>query len=492
MPEQITQKYQELPLPLQGGAYKNISEEAVNTGFVGLVNMLPTEKDTYVIRSGLELFCDLGTGSRVDGLGFYPGAGLNGKVYAVSNGTIFGVDLDGTDTSLETGAMSAGTPVIFANQGNYFFMCNGGSTESVKYVEKATPETVSAIGGDAPKGATHCVILDSRLWLIDGSRMYWSGVDDFVTFAGLADSTTAIVSPDDISFLGLEGDHLILGGDDSIERFYTTGNVDFEVLRNSSLQVDDGIVAPYTMQKYRDEWYYLNEDNQIVTLAGTIPKVLSTPYDDVIGNLPGLDGAVAYIIRMKGHVLYVINFPIADRTIFFDITYSKTFQTDNAWGEFASWNLPGAKDEAWQGFTHLFVKKWQMHLVGDRSNGKIYKLKKDVYTDESVKFRTKLLTGHFNHGTPSLKQSEYLALGIKRGVGTYTDSPDMLLRWKDDNTTWGRLVDLEMGLTGETQPTKVLKPMGVYHQRQYELTTLIDGNVEFFGMNESVRLYGGK
>lgn len=93
------------------------------------INRIPVGDGTEIInihkRPGIELFLNFVTGARIDGAFWWPDKAVllvasNGKIFRVTTSTGDYTDITGADT------LAAGSPVVFATDGDHIVMANGG------------------------------------------------------------------------------------------------------------------------------------------------------------------------------------------------------------------------------------------------------------------------------------------------------------------------------------------------------------------------------
>jgi len=86
-------------------------------------------------------------------------------------------------------------------------------------------------------------------------------------------------NPDKVNGIAAIGNELAVFGDNSIEFFYNSGNVDFPFERNSGVSQDIGLKGRYSIQRIRNKLYFLGADGSsegtVFVLNGYIPEPLS-------------------------------------------------------------------------------------------------------------------------------------------------------------------------------------------------------------------------
>ena len=109
-------------------------------------------------------------------------------------------------------------------------------------------------------------------------------------------------------------------------------------------------------------------------------------------------------------------------------------------------------------------------LLGDKASGLIYETGRSFFQDNGTNIRTVRRTGQITHGTLHSKQSNKLALRVKRGVGTIDEpSPNFLVRWRDNYGGWSSDKYISLGGQTDTYTVSNLFRLGTYKTRQYEI-----------------------
>ncbi len=114
------------------------------------------------------------------------------------------------------------------------------------------------------------------------------------------------------------------------------------------------------------------------------------------------------------------------------------------------------------------------HLVGDRNNGNIYELSKDVYTDNGNYIKRLRV---FTHLIDELKQIKYsrLQLLLESGVGLQSgqgSDPLISLRIsKDGARTYGDSYSTSMGAVGKYQTEVNWRRLGISQITTFEVST---------------------
>jgi len=464
-------------LPINQPVYSNIDP-------VSLSNKTPERHNTYrneagaiVKRPGYVEYEDTGTKNSIDGIYNWFNQGLlivvsNGNVYKKSQRTSFtGL------TTLGTGLFELGVRVIFANFGDTLYAANGG--DIIKII---TTSASALTDPDIPTNVTHVAFFDTYLLANKGDtgEMHFSDVGAPETWSG--NYITAEQSPDDLIAIHSRWAEIGLFGSEMIEMWYNDGETPF-VPRNAVISI--GCLAPYTIQWIRGFFYWLNENREIVRSTGQSYDVLSDPIRQTLREPKEISNAIADHVTVKNEDWYVLTLPnYGDNglTLVFDLR-------KNEWqGTWSSWDPNDSTQKRFRGNCYLYVPDWNLHILGDHFNGKLYSMKSDVQTDAGEILKASWLTGNIDHDTELRKRSYKIRFRVLRGEGGNT-TPVLMLRWRDDgNKAWSNTKYIDLGKTGETDFFVSLRRLGMYRSRQYELSLTDDVPIAIADAEELVEI----
>lgn len=424
-------------------------------------------------RLGLTLFSDLGTSLPVDGLYWWDAKGV---AIAVSGGRIFKISSsDGNMTDVTGDELSVIGHATFADNGTYLVIASGG--RMVTYDNSTT--TALMADADAPTAVTHLGFLDRYILAnsANTSRFYWSDVN-----APLNWTSTSFANPeskpDIILSLNVGWREITLFGRESVEVWYNDGTNPFSRLEGA--YIERGCAAAYSVANAGGVWMWLDNERRVTMLEGRSPRLVSGPYDGMIRNVASVSDAYANFISIGGHAFYLLTFPSVDMTVAYDLT-------TGSWAEWGYWDSTVGQHKAWLGKSHCYATRWQYHLVGDRTTGKIYRLDPSSFLDGGSPIRTVLRTGQITHGTLADKISSELIIRCKRGVGGVgDDEPCAEIRWRNDGKDWTEIKRVGLGKIGDREIVRRLHRLGMYRTRQYEVIHSADTELIVSDLEETV------
>ena len=315
-------------------------------------------------------------------------------------------------------------------------------------------------------------------------------------------------APDDLVTLIVDHREIYLLGETSSEVWVDQGTSPFPFQRIPGTSTQHGIAAAFSVARLGNSFAYLSKNNrgtaQIVQMNGYIPQRIST--HAVENSLTGYDisDAVAWTYQLEGHEVYVISFPSIQLTWCYDIAsgmWHKWLYTNNL-GQYE--RCRGNCAAVFQGYV----------LVGDYSNGKIYHLDKNVYTDDGQfvkrlrraphlvsdlqrqyfeELQIQFQPGVGTTGVSSLTNNDYLGniyiiapegtltigpyetyiIGIAESITpqTATTFPQAMLRWSSDGgSTWSNEHWTSIGAMGKYTNRAIWRRLGWSRDRIFEVS----------------------
>ncbi len=446
-------------LPINQAVYTSIDEVSL-TG-----NLTPNRLDTYQNdagavsrRPGYNLLGTTGITAPIDGM--YDWTAVE-RILIVSGGNIYYKTKESDVILLGSSFLMAGNRPTFADFGETVYIANGN-----KIVKVNLGGCTTLTDPDIPSNVSHVVAFDGYLIANEGGtdRFHWSNVltPDIWEF----NFATAEQSPDNITAIYAKWSELWLFGEKSVEKWYNDGVTPFAPNQSSTMSI--GCLAPGTIQYINDNFYWLNEKREIVKTQGSQYEVVSLPISNILQEISDVSNVVADFYTVGGNYWYVLNIPGYNThgiTLVYDI---KRGEWQGQWGY---WDQLNENYERFRGLCYLYVPDWNQHIIGDKSNGYIYDINTDTYTDNGAIIKSTWLTNYIDYDTAVKKRSHKLRFKLKRGVGALGTSPKLMLRWRNDgNKEWGNFHYIDLGAAGDTDHYVTINRLGMYVSRQYELS----------------------
>lgn len=418
------------------------------------------EKGVILLPSpGLLSFVELPYCSQIRG-----GIVFGDFIYAVgvvgNTSRVWKIDLSGGYT--EIGTINSGRGPVWTEKNHYQIAFVDGTNGQQMYVYNTLTgvfgrvtdlDFPGAIGLGYQDGYGIIPVPDSLRWYISASYDFtnWDALD-FVSIEG---------QPGNI--VGLISDHREVWpmNAEYSENWRNTGGT-FPFSR-TVVSLEDGLGAAKSLIKADNSISWITSKGQVVKLDGYVPKIISNQkIADEIAGYPLYTDAIGYSLTWRGHLWCVWHFPTADRTLVYDA----------ATGVWWRWS---SGTEGGRHLGNCYFNIGNRHFVGGDSDGTIWELKDNVYTDGGETIRRKFM---FQAPTPDPNgwhSFPFLQLDWDQGVGLEdTTIPQSMLRISDDGgKTWGSEWWEEAGQVGETTCCTRHDGLGgiqSHQERIYEVT----------------------
>ena len=402
---------------------------------------------------GLELFGTLGAGP-IRGMDV-----MGGVLYVVSATTLYSVNSSGTETSIGT---IAGTGnVSMANNGTQLVIVNGigGRLYTV------AGGLVDISDADFVDTANSVAFIDQFFVFNknDGSGQFFiSSALDGTAYAA-TDFATAESSPDELISVLADHRELWLFGDLSVEVWANTGG-SFPFTRQHALEI--GCASRFSPAKIANNVVWLGDDGIAYAAIAYEPNRVSThAIEQAWKGYATINDAISYTYKDEGHYFWVLSFPTAGATWVYDfitgLWHERSFFSGGSHTRHRS---------------NAYARAYKSHIVGDYSNGKLYKLKTNVYEDDSGTIQRVAITPPIHKD----RQTIFMGLleidfegGVALASGQGSD-PQAMLDWSDDggHTFTGDItasIDTSIGAVGEYKQRAMWHILGSFRERTFRL-----------------------
>ena len=400
------------------------------------------------------------------------GAGCRGAVteggyaWLVIGNYVYKMDSSYTLTSIGTIGTSTGQ-VGIASNGLELLIVDGTSG----YIVNIAAATLTAISdADFPNGVKRATYQDGYFIVTgDGTQQFYiSQLLNGGSWDGL-DFASAEGSPDDT--IGCISDHreLWLFGDNSAEIWINTGNADFPFERSGNTFIEQGCAAAGTIAKMDNTVFWLGADDRgagIVWRAnGYTPNRISTHAVELaIDSYSTISDAIAFTYQQEGHSFYVLTFPTAGKTWVYDAA-------TQLWHERAYRDALTGVMSQWRGTAHCMLNG--NHIVGDSTDGRIYVLDLDYFTDDTAPI-VRLRAAQTQAQLQNRLFFSMLQIDMETGVGLATgqgSDPVMMLRYSNDGGhTWSNQTTATVGKSGEYGARCKFTRLGSGRNRVWEIS----------------------
>lgn len=283
----------------------------------------------------------------------------------------------------------------------------------------------------------------------------------------------AEASPDPVVALYANTNEVYAFGTETLQVYLPDPTLAF--VTGASVQI--GCSAPYSVINTDADFAWLDDDRRFTESGGRQFKVLSSPgMAGDVSKLGTISDCWGTRIKFQSWDLLVWCFPTEKRAIYYDRITQK-------WGEFRSLNAAG-EWIAWLPQSYFFWSDKNLHLVG-MSDGTIAQLSASASTDLGSTIRGQSRTGFQDRGTFSRKQCQRVALQVRRdaSVTTTGTDPRVEYRYRDDLGQWSPVRTAQLG--GTYQPVQPFWSLGMYRQREHEITLSNAAGFVLAGATES-------
>jgi len=443
------------------------------------VNYYPqlTESSQGKSQEVASLVCTAGLSELVDlGAGVIRGQHVasNGFLYVVCGDSLYYID--STWTALKLGTLQTSTGFVdFSNNGTLLCLVDGANG----YYHTISSRSFDRITDPDFLGSTTVNYIDGYFLFNDPDTgvFYIAGLND-LTFDAL-DFAQASGLPDNIIATSINHREVWLFGESSIEAWYNSGNADFPFERMGGGFIETGLASAFSIAKVGRQTLFLGKDKEgqgiVYASQGLNPVRISThAIEEAINSYGDISNAIAYTYQENGHTFYILNFDNAKTSWCFDMA-------TNLWHERAY--LENSEQTRHLANFHSFA--YRVHVVGDYSSGKLYKLDEDERTDNGQPIRRERIAPHISESTKRISHKSF-QLEVETGQGSESESPDVVLQWSDDGGyTWSNEKTASLGLTGEFKKRVIWRRLGSSRDRVYKVAItsrvkadLISANLE--------------
>lgn len=373
---------------------------------------------------------------------------------------VYTVDSAGVETL--AGALPGTDRVSMSNNGTQVAIVTG--TDG--YI--ATASTVTQITDVNFPAVSSVTYQDGYfIWTIaDTDQIQLSPLNDGTGPYDPLDIATAEVAPDNLVAVFADHDDLFLMGEDTIEPWYNSGDVDTPFVPRGGTVMEVGLAARDSVVKLDNSIFWLGNAGErggltVWRAAGYTPTRVSThAWEKKWEEAGDVSSANGFSFRLEGHDFYALTVPGAGTAVY-----------DASTGFWCEWQAGERDDFEVVGFTDSFNKK----IVGSSTEGKLYSLSVDVYTDDGATVYRNAVSPPLATPNNNRARHNFVRIDIETGVGLTTgqgSDPIMDIRWSnEDGVKFGNWHQMSMGKIGETKRRAYIRRLGIARSRIYEIRT---------------------
>jgi hypothetical protein len=241
----------------------------------------------------------------------------------------------------------------------------------------------------------------------------------------------------------------------------------FQPVRGATIPI--GLAARWSLAVGPQSLYFLGRDRtksevQVFELIGHQARSISTPdLSNIFNSYVTKGDATGYTLTIDEHTFYVLSFPTAGKTWMYD-GLASAFMGTPVWSELSS--------NAGRHLSDLGFSLVDRAYVSDYSVGKLYRVDKDVYTDNGAMIERELVTRHFfrdyDRVTVDALTTDF-ETGVGIAVGQGEDPQVMLTVSRDGGRTFAGEMLERLGKTGEYQRQAEWRRLGTARDFVFKL-----------------------
>lgn len=337
---------------------------------------------------------------------------LNDFLFAVQDNVIYLLNPDGTRSATVGPIQDDHMIVSMAASKNSFFTVSLNvlyrwfSGALTMPLLPFTPSAVATIGG-------YVVCTE------EGSNQFFFSRDDGATWAAL-DAQFAEAAPNNLLNLVTDHQELWLLGNRLIQVYVVGSDPDAPFVPIQSAVIEMGLGAKRAFARMDNSLFIYGKnkdgDRMFYRMNGYIPQRISThAVENTWRAYTRDDDASAQTFQLNGHNCIRLTFPSANNGLGETWNYDASLPAPLAWTKVAWWNMIESRFERHRGNT--YVSAFGKILVGDHSNGNIYEMNPDIYTDFNYPIKWLRRTPHSVAGRKNV-QYKRLDLFMEMGVGS--------------------------------------------------------------------------
>lgn len=368
-----------------------------------------------------------------------------------------------------------------------FLVIAGGSD-----IQKVNLSTLisTQLAGEPPV-ASHIVANSSRLaandLIVDKTKVRFSGISQGTVDTsgheewdntGLSEDGgffTAEARPDPVVAVHENTNEVFVWGVDNVQIFAPDASSIFA----PTVTREAGTVAPYSIIKQGQDFFWLDQHRRIVYSDGRSFQNLEAPIKAQLDALSTPEDCFGYRV-FTGHVdCLVWTFPTDGRTF--------AYQIGGGWSEWFGW------DDSQANFKRFIVNAHHLrrdggHNVVGLTDGRIGKLDLGTFDDRGERVVAYVESGFINRDTDVLKRCRSVKFAIRRGSASSTSR--CRIEWRDNTGPWNGPVYIDTGVTGDNEIVRRIESLGTYRRRQWRFTFSDTANLSLLKVTETFDILG--
>ncbi len=321
-------------------------------------------------------------------------------LYATRGNTVYKVDNTGTSTAQAGVLLTATGPVWMYHNGTQVMIVDGlhgyilvaGTVTEIADADFPIPSSLAYQDG-------YFIVSKAA-----SGRFYISASYDGTSWFA-TDYATAESDPDNLQVVISSQRELWLIGKVSYEVWYNSGNATFPFDRIQGAVNRIGCIAPHSAAEYQGMIAWLDNTLSVKAVQGSYQtQNISTPQIEYqIQQYTTVTDAIGFIYSQEGHTFYVLTFPTEGKTLVYDFTTTY-------------WHTRASDSTDLRHRANCYSLFEKMHIVGDYSNGNLYKYDLGKYTDNGTCLR-RIRAAQVVHSDRKTIFHNSLEIEFEAGVG---------------------------------------------------------------------------
>lgn len=389
---------------------------------------------------------------------------LGGVLHAVSGGTLYRVDRDGTATAV--GSTILGSDLVSVDDnGDQLAIVNGAN--GYIYSLAAGFQLISDADFNAAGSVTY---MDGR-FVFDHAGTNEFFISDELDGTSYSDLfASAEWKSDNVVKVLNHLQTLYIMGATTIEPWYSSGAANFPFQRIEQAGVDRGIIGANAAVSEDQALFMIGSDRIAHRIAsGQIAPISTDAINEAWQDYARVSDAHMFSFTFDGHRFVVVTFPSVPATFVFD-------KNTSLWHERVSWDMNGRSLGRWRG--NCAIAAYDKILIGDAFSGRIGYLDKNLFTEWGNTIQAELISPPI-HADGARAEMPWFELDIESGVGLPSGQgsvPQIMLSISDDGgRTWSdQELWKSMGALGEYKTRLRWDRLGGFEESRLLKVTIAD------------------
>jgi len=392
----------------------------------------------------------------------------NGAAYFAFGSTLYKISSSLVATVIGT-IDTGGLPVQYADNGVDLFVIAG----SLSFTVNLTTDVMAALGGAGVVPFSSVTYMDTYVVFSSTGTNQFVWTDPLDNTIPALNFASAEANPDTIVGLINKNQDLWLFGKKTTEIWYNYGQGNTVFAQREGLLINSGCASPYTIKKINNELMWLSTSDSggpiVMKTNGYTPERASLFPMEQLWLGVGSDRwaqATADVYQEGGHYFYCLNIPGLDSTWVYDLTTSNQMGLPH-WHERISNN---GNNLYFRNIAQGHIFFGGQHLVGGYADGNLYRMDKDIYTDNNNPIVRERIAPHISSGMTNIFFDRLQLDFLTGGTVNLDLDPQIVLQFSDDGGfTWSNEIWETAGRTGAFNTVVQFRRLGSSRSRVFRI-----------------------